>query len=63
MVKTIKVIRLAPGESILIVAAPGPDSPCDAVAACPCPCREQCNACDLHDQQAEDKVIALFHVA
>lgn len=60
MVKAIKVIRLAPGESVLIVAAPGPDSPCDAAAACPCPCREQCNACG---QQAEDKVVALFRVA
>ena len=35
MVKTIKVIHLAPGESVLITAAPGPTPPCQAAASCP----------------------------
>ena len=30
MVKTIKVIHLAPGESVLITAAPAPTPPCQA---------------------------------
>ena len=35
MVKTIKVIHLAPGESVLITAAPAPTPPCQAAASCP----------------------------
>jgi len=35
MVKTIKVIHLAPGESVLITAAPAPTPPCQATASCP----------------------------
>mgnify|MGYP000585874095 FL=1 len=40
MVKTIKVIHLAPGESVLITAAPAPTPPCQAAASCPYACGE-----------------------
>lgn len=60
MIKTIKVIRLAPGESVLIVAAPGPTRPCNNAAACPyakkeCPCSM--------DQHPKENMVALLHVA
>lgn len=60
MVKTIKVIRLAPGESVLIVASPDPTQPCNNAAACPyakeeCPCST--------DRHSKENIVALLHVA
>ena len=56
MMKPVKVIHLAPGESLLILAdsAPKPVPP-GAVAAQPCPF--------LVDPQEDDKIIALIRVA
>ena len=57
MLKTVKVIRLAPGESLLILPDPGPNPvpPPDAAAVQPCPF--------LVDPQDDDKIIALVRVA
>ena len=57
MVKTIKVIRLAPGESLLVLTESGPKpvSPSGAAAVQPGPF--------LSDPQDDDKIIALFRVA
>ena len=56
MLKNVKVIRLAPGESLLILTDPGPKPvpPPDA-AAQPCPL--------LVDPQDDDEIIALIRVA
>ena len=57
MLKTVKVIRLAPGESLLILTdhRPNPVPPPDAAATQPCPL--------LVDPQDDDKIVALFRVA
>ena len=55
MVKNIKVIRLAPGEAVLILADSDPVPPPDAAAVQPCPF--------LVDPQDDDKIIALVRVA
>lgn len=57
MVKTIKVIRLAPGESLLVLTESGPKPmpPSGAAAVPPYPF--------LSDPQDDDKIIALFRVA
>lgn len=57
MVKTIKVIRLAPGESLLVLTGPAPNPvpPSSAAAVQPCPF--------LTDPQDDDKIIALVRVA
>lgn len=57
MLKTVKVIRLAPGESLLILTdhGPNPVPPPDAAAAQPCPL--------LVDPQDDDKIVALVRVA
>ena len=57
MLKNVKVIRLAPGESLLILTDPGPKPvpPPDAAAAQPCPLRV--------DPQDDDEIIALIRVA
>lgn len=56
MLKTIKVIRLAPGESLLILTDPAPKPvPSGAADAQPCPF--------LVDPQDDDKIIALVRVA
>lgn len=57
MLKTVKVIRLAPGESLLILTdhGPNPVPPPDAADAQPCPF--------LVDPQEDDKIIALIRVA
>ena len=63
MVKTIKVIHLAPGESVLVTAAPGPTPPCQAAASCPYACSEQKQSCDTHAEQTPKEIVALFRVA
>ena len=63
MVKTIKVIRLAPGESALITAAPGPNPPCLAAAGCPYIGEEQKHSCVTRPPRQPDQIVALFHVA
>ena len=57
MLKTVKVVRLAPGESLLILTdnGPTPVSPPDAAAAQPCPL--------LVDPHDDNKIVALFRVA
>ena len=56
MLKTIKVIHLAPGESLLILTQPAPTpAPPGAANAQPCPL--------LVDPQDDDKIVALFRVA
>ena len=57
MLKTVKVIRLAPGESLLILTdhGPNPVPPPDAAAAQSCPL--------LVDPQDDDKIVALVRVA
>ena len=56
MLKTIKVIHLAPGESLLILTEPAPTPvPLGAANAQPSPF--------LIDPQDEDKIIALVRVA
>lgn len=63
MVKTIKVIHLAPRESVLITVASGPTPPCQAAASCPYACGEQKQPCDTHAEQTPKKIVALFRVA
>ncbi len=56
MLKTIKVIHLAPGESLLILTEPAPPPvPLGAANAQPSPF--------LIDPQDDDKIIALVRVA
>ena len=56
MLKTIKVVHLAPGESLLILTEPTPNPvPPDASNAQPSPF--------LIDPQDDDKIIALVRVA
>ena len=56
MLKTIKVIHLAPGESLLILTGPAPNPvPPGAANAQPSPF--------LIDPQDDDKIIALVRVA
>ena len=57
MLKTIRVIHLAPGESLLILSDPGPKPvpPSDGVAAQSVPF--------LSDFPDDEKIIALVHVA
>ena len=56
MLKTIKVIHLAPGESLLILTQPAPTpAPPRAANAQPSPF--------LIDPQDDDKIIALVRVA
>lgn len=57
MQKTVKVIRLAPGESLLILTdhGPNPVPPPDAAAAQSCPL--------LVAPQDDDKIVALIRVA
>ena len=57
MLKTVKVVYLAPGESLLILTdhRPNPVPPPYAAAAQPCPL--------LVDPQDDDKIVALFRVA
>ena len=57
MLKTVKVVRLAPGESLLILTdnGPNPVSPTDAAAAKPCPL--------LVDPPHANKIVVLFRVA
>ena len=56
MLKTIKVIRLVPGEPLLILTDPAPNPvPPGAADAQPCPF--------LVDHQEDDKIIALVRVA
>ena len=56
MLKTIKVIHLAPGESLLILAEPAPNPvPPGTANAQPSPF--------LIDPQADEKIIALVRVA
>lgn len=56
MLKTIKVIHLAPGESLLILTQPAPTpAPPGAANAQPSPF--------LIDPQDDDKIIALVQVA
>ena len=57
MLKTVKVIRLAPGESLFILTdhGPNPVPPPDAAAAQSCPL--------LVDPQDDDKIVALVRVA
>lgn len=57
MLKNVKVIRLAPGESLLILTDHGPDPvpPPGAAATQPCPL--------IVDLQDDDKIVALVRVA
>ena len=58
MVKTIKVIHLAPGESVLITAAPAPMPPCQAAASCPYACGEPKQFCDTHAEHTPKEIVA-----
>lgn len=60
MVKTIKVIHLAPGESILITAAPAPTSPCQAAGSCTYTCGEHKQS---DTDQPPKEIVALIRVA
>lgn len=62
MTKTIKMIRLAPGESVLITTAPDFKPPHEAAAICLYPCQNrECpyNPCG----QSSEEVTALFRIA
>lgn len=63
MVKTIKVIRLAPGESVLITSATEPTPPCPAAVNCPYACGKQEHPCDVSINRQQDKVISYIRVA
>ena len=57
MLNSVKVVHLAPPESLLILTDPRPNAvrPPDAAATQPCPL--------LVDPQDDDKIVALFRVA
>ncbi len=61
MVKTIKVIHLAPGESVLITTASGPTPPCQTAVSCPYACSEE--YCGTHADQTQNDIVAFFRVA
>lgn len=63
MVKTIKVIHLAPGESVLITAAPASTPPCQAAASCPYACGEPKQFCDTHAEHTPKEIVAFSRVA
>lgn len=62
MTKTIKIIRLAPGESVLITTTPDLKPSHEAAAICLSPCQNrECpyNPCG----QPPEEVAALFRIA
>ncbi len=61
MVKTIKVIHLAPGESVLITAASGPTPPCQTATSYPYACSEE--SCCTHADQSQKDIVAFIRVA
>ena len=63
MVKTIKVIRLARGESVLITSATVPAPPCPAAVNCPYACGKQEHPCDVSMKRQQDKAISYIRVA
>lgn len=62
MTKTIKIIRLAPGESVLITTDSDFKPSHEAAVICPLPCQDrECpyNPCN----QPTKEIAALFHIA
>lgn len=58
MVKTIKVIHLAPGKSVLITTASGPMPPCQIAVSCPYACGEEYGG--THTDQTQNDIVAFF---
>lgn len=62
MTKTIKIIRLAPGESVLITTAPDLKPSHEAAAICLYPCQNWECPYNPYSQPPEE-VTALFRIA
>ena len=60
MVKTIKVIHLAPGNPVLITAAPALRHLVQAAASCPYACGEPKQFCDTHAEHTPKEIVELF---
>ena len=63
MEKIVQIIRLAPGEAVLIMAEESPQPPCMAATAKICSCCTQDCPERRQNCQEQGEVIALFQVA